>query len=560
MVTCTLKNILPVLFSAVFLEHAFPNPQDHPISSSTQPGLEAISASSLQKHMAVLGSDSLEGRGTGTRGGERAAQYIAEELAKLKLVPIGDDSSYYQSIPMHGSRVLPNSTFIMTFQGKEHEFVLHRDYVLYNSGAPTFVPKPAPMVFVGYGIIAPEFDYNDYQSLDVSGKIVVFLSGEPPSSDSSYFDGSRPTLHYYPEVKQRVAISRGAAGSVVIPNPREAAGRNWRHWLMQFAFEDVTLLYSVTANLSALINPQAAQELFRGAPYTLSQILDMDAANNMRSFPLAVAAAFRGQFQERDFLAPNVIAMLEGDDPRLKDSYLLISAHYDHLGIGPAAQGDSIYNGVFDNAAGVAAVLEIARAFTLMPERPRRSVIFLFTTAEEKGLLGATYYTDHRVMPLYKTIANVNVDGLAMFDTFNDVVGVGAELSTLGGDLQKILAAFKMRASPIPSPFLNSAAFTRSDQIAFAKAGIPAVLLMEGVDYRHSSPAAGLQRMIEWGQRIYHSPFDDLRQPINFAAARQHGQILFSFCWSLANGEEAPQWKPGTPYVNARLRSIAEKR
>jgi len=560
MVTCTLKNILPILFSAVFLRHGFPDPQDHPINFSPQPRLQNIALASLQKHLAFLGNDSLEGRGTGTPGGEIAAAYIARQLEQLKLLPVGDDSSYYQSIPMHGSRPLSNSMFTLVAGGKEHHFELGRDYVLYNSGAQTFVPKPVPLVFVGYGIIAPEFDYNDYQSLDVEGKIAVFLSGEPRSNDSSYFDGNRPTVYFYSEMKQRIAISRGARGSIMIPNPREERGRDWQYWLKQFAFEDVTLLYSVTANLSVLMNSAAAQSLFQGAPFSLSQIFEMDAANTMRSFPLAVAAAFRGQFQQRDFLAANAVGMLEGGDPRLEDSYLMVTAHYDHLGIGPAVKGDSIYNGVFDNAAGVAAVLEIAKAFATLAERPKRSIIFLFTTGEEKGLLGSTYYVDHPVVPLYKTIANVNVDGLAMFDTFNDVVGVGAELSTLGDFLQRLVLEHGLRVSPIPPEFLNAGAFTRSDQIAFAKAGIPAILLMEGSDYRNTSPAAGLRRMIEWGQQIYHTPFDDLHQPMNFQAAEQHAQFLFGFCRFLANRPEAPEWKPGTPFINARLRSIAEKR
>jgi hypothetical protein len=522
--------------------------------------MQTISEQALQKHIKFLGSDLLEGRGTGTRGGEIAARYIAGELTKLGLKPIEDDNSYFQFILMHGSRPLPSSELQIVSQGKTHQLAIGKDYLLYHSGAQTFVPKPAPLVFVGYGISAPEFDYNDYQALNVEGKIVVFLSGEPASSDHSYFDGSAPTIYSIPEAKQRHAIARGAVGSIMIPTPRDQQGRDWQYWANEFAFEDITLFYSVTGNLNVVMNPAMAQILFEDATYSLRQVFEMDETNNLRSFSLPVAASFQGHFQQRDFLAANVIGLWEGKDPELKYSYLLVSAHYDHLGIGPAVKGDSIYNGVFDNAAGVAAVLEMVGAFTALPERPKRSIIFLFVTGEEKGLLGSTYYVDHPAVSLYKTIANVNVDGLAMFDTFDDVVGVGAELSTLSEYLQQVAQELGLRVSSVPTPFSSSAAFTRSDQIAFARAGVPSLLVMEGSSYRHLSSEEGLKRMIEWGQRYYHTPFDDLDQLINFEAALQHCQMLFAFCHTLVNSDTAPQWKSGTPYINARLSSIAEKR
>ncbi len=549
------KKIFCIFFAAILHELTLVYPQHLSTPSVQHP----IFVENLQHHINFLGSDSLEGRGTGTRGGELAAQYLATKLAKLKLIPIGDDSSYFQNIPMHGSKPLPNSMFTVVAGDNEHHFELGKDYVLYNSGAQTFVPRPVPLVFVGYGIIAPEFDYNDYQALDVEGKIVVFLSGEPPSIDANYFDGSRATAYSFPEVKQRTAISRGARGSIMIPNPREEAGRDWRYWRQQFAFEDVTLLYNTTANLSVLITPTAAQKLFEDAPISLEKVYEMDEANNIRSFSLKTAASFRGNFQQRDFVAANVIGMIEGNDPQLKDTYMIISAHYDHLGVGPAVQSDSIYNGVFDNAIGVSAVLEIARLLSEAPA-PKRSVIFLLLTGEEKGFLGSTYYIDHPVVPLHKSIANVNVDGIALFDTFNDIVGVGGEFSTLSDDLQRATSNLQVRVSTIPPVFAGSGSFTRSDQIIFARAGVPAILLMEGSDYQHTSRADGVKRMIEWGERVYHSPFDGLQQPMNFDAAQQHIEILLAFCRTVADNSLAPEWKSGAPFVNARLRSIAEKR
>ncbi len=519
-----------------------------------------IPRQALRAHVEFLGDDALEGRGTGTRGGERAAQYLAAECARLGLQPMGEDGGFLQAIPMHGSRPLPQSRLQIVTKSGETTLSLNKDYLLYHSGAQTFVPKPVPLVFVGYGITAPEYDYNDYQTMEVEGKIVVFLSGEPASEDKNYFAGETQTLYAFPAYKQMMAIARGARGSIMIPLPREERGRTWDYWARQFAFEDVTLLSSATNNLSILLNPATARVLFEDAAFSLQEVFDLDAQHAMRSFSLKTSASFRGVFQQRDFLAHNLIGGWEGSDSALKDSYVLLTAHYDHLGVGTAVQGDSIYNGVFDNAIGVAAVLEIARALTALSGRPRRSLLFLFLTGEEKGLLGSNYYVEHPIVPLHRTIANINVDGLALFDTFNDVAAVGAEFSSLQESLQQVAAALGLRLSAVPDYFTGTQPFARSDQVVFAQAGIPSLLVMEGLDYRHTSKEEGWQRFLQWGEQFYHAPADDLHQPLNFAAAQQHAQLLFALSYELANGLRAPEWKPDTPFIHARLQTLAEKR
>lgn len=521
--------------------------------------IEIISADSIRKHTEILGHDSLQGRATGTLGERKAANYIARFFELLRLMPIGDQRTYIQSIPMHGSYPLRQSELTLFVDEGRERLELGKDYLLYKSGAQTFIPQPVPLVFVGYGIIAPEFDYNDYQSIDATGKVVAFLSGEPPSADSLYFGGQNPTIYAYPESKQRIAISRGAIGSIEIPSLR-MQDQDWACLQKNFAFEDVTLAYSATSILSAIINSEAATKLFSRAQFNLHEIWNMAEHHSMQSFPLAARISFKGSFEERDFFASNVIGMIEGTNQKPRDSYLIISAHYDHLGIGPPVQGDSIYNGVLDNAIGVAAVLELARAFSALPEPPLHSVLFLLLTGEEKGLLGSTYYLDHAIVPLHKTIANVNVDGIAFMDNFSDVIGIGAELSTLGDLLFHVTSQLGLTMSPIPSQFLAIESFARSDQIAFAKAGIPAILIAEGLDFKTMTQEQALHNFINWYDQMYHSPFDDLNQPINYHAARQHCQVLFAFCYSLAHTTTWPEWKPGTPFINERLRSIAEKR
>jgi len=516
-----------------------------------------ISVENLKRHIEILANDSLEGRGTGQKGGESAAKYLANEFEKLKLRKAGNLSSYYQYIPMHGSIPQLTSELVLYSGEKQNHLTLYEDYLLYKSGAQTFIPVALELVFVGYGIIALEFDYNDYQSVDVKGKIVVFLEGEPYSTDEDYFDAERPTIYSYPESKQRIAISRGAGGSILIPDLKY---KTWEKLVREFSFEDVTLAYSVSGNLSLLINPSMADDLFKNSGYTLEDIYKMRSSNSITGFPLKAKLSFKGEFKERDFLSPNIVGMISGSDPELKDSYLIISAHYDHLGIGPPVKGDSVYNGAFDNAIGDAALLEIARIFVNKEVHPKRSIIFLLLTGEEKGLLGSIFYTANPVVPLYKTIANVNIDGIALFDIFKSIIGIGKEYSTLEEYLEKAAKENNLIISSIPPLFERSESFYRSDHAAFAAAGIPSILIVDGIDYKNLSREEALKRFINYSENVYHSPFDDLNQPMNFNAAVQHIDFIYDFCNELANSNETPEWKQGSPFINARLRSIAEKK
>ncbi|OGU37353.1 MAG: hypothetical protein A2068_11895 [Ignavibacteria bacterium GWB2_35_6b] len=519
-----------------------------------------FSVNSFKKNLDVLGSDLFEGRGTGSTGGYLAANYLAQEFAKLNLKPAGYNGTYYQHIPFHASKALKSSSLILYSGNEQTRLELNEDYLLYKSGDQTFIPTPLELVFAGYGIIAPEFDYNDYLSIETQGKIVVMLEGEPASEDPLYFDGELPTVYTYPESKIRIAISRGAAGAIIIPYPLSNKFYNWNNYKRQFAFEDLTLAYSVTGNLGMLMKPETAEKLFYNSGKSLSEIFKLASENKISSFSLSTKISFKGEFKRRDFVAPNIIGMIEGSDAELKNEYVIVSAHYDHLGIGPAVNGDSVYNGVFDNAAGVSALLEIAAHISKMKTAPKRSIIFLLVTAEEKGLLGSIYYTDHPAVPLYKTTANINIDGIASFDRFKSIIGIGSRYSTLINILESSSAKQNLTVVPIPPIFKQTEAFNRSDQIAFANAGIPSVLVLEAPYFENLSEEEGYKKIIEYEENIYHSPFDDLSQTINYEAAAQHINFLYQFIIDVANTNENPEWNPGTPYINERLRSIAEKR
>lgn len=529
------------------------------VSPQVREAMRQVSADSLLRHARALADDALAGRGTGTDGERTAARYIAAQLQRYGMRPAGDDATYLQHFPLHGSMPLPESRLTLFSGDDAQPLELGQDYVLYETGAQTFLPRPLRMVFAGYGIIAPEYDYNDYQDLDVENAVVVFLSGEPQSDDPEYFNGRRATVHSIPERKQRIALSRGARGSIMIPLPREGRGLRWQDWSRIFSFEDVRLPITVPGHLSVLMRFERCRLLFAGSGHSLDDVLRMDSANTIRSFPLDVRASFSGVFRQRDFLSANVAGILEGQDPLLRDSYVLLTAHYDHLGTGPPIAGDSIYNGFVDNAIGTAAVLELARVLSARPALPRRSILFLFVTGEEKGLLGSRYYCSNPLVPLHRSVANLNVDGLGIIDTFDDVVGVGSEYSTLDALLRHIAGELGLSVSAIPPDIDVHEAFSSSDQIAFAQVGIPSVLVMEGHRYRNLTEDAGFRRFVEWGETRYHRPSDDASQPVNAAAVRQHAAFLLAFLAGLVNTYEPPQWITGARYINARLQSLAEE-
>ncbi len=556
-----MPRYIPMLLSFLL---AVPCHAQQTVSPAVSPGvrsaMEGISIDRIWKHTEFLGNDRLRGRAVGTAGADTAARYLSEELRRMKIRPGSKDGTYLQRIPLHGSLALPGGTFQVSVGDTVHEFELFDDYLLYDTGDKTIIPQPVPLVFVGYGIVAPEFDYDDYQDVRVAGAVVVFLSGEPYSEEPDYFRGSQPTVHSLPGMKQRLALSRGAVGSIMIPSYREHGGRTWSEWQGMFAFEHVTLFYVEPSNMTMLVNPVRASLLFEGAAYSLGDVLEMDLSYEMRSFRLEAQIRFIGRFREREFFSSNVIGVLPGSDPVLREEYVIVSAHYDHLGVGPPVRADSIYNGVTDNALGCAGVLEIARGIAAMPEPPRRSLVFLFVTGEEKGLLGSRYYLDHPVIPLHRTMAAVNVDGLAIVDTFDDIIGVGADLSTLGELLGVVAGELGLTVSRIPLVFQGLDPFAQSDQIAFAQAGIPSILLMEGIQFRNLTTEAGIGIFVSWGRSRYHTPFDDLEQPINRAAVRQHVQVLLAYIGALADTYRPAQWVSPSRYNLERLRTIVEKR
>jgi len=545
------RPLLASLAGLSLLLTAFAPPRDDP---SLVPSAERI-----RRHTDFLGADALEGRAAGSPGAERAAAYIAGEVERAGLRPLGRDGSFFQPVPLHGTfPEATNELFVVSDCGSG-PLRLGEDFLLYSGGVQALIPKAVPLVFAGYGVVAPEFGHDDYAGLDVDGKVVVALSGEPLSDDPERFAGAQPTVYGTAEAKQRTALSRGARGSILLPS---ALGRqrSWDDLRQEFAFEHVSLAYALPRHMSALLSRQAAERLFCGASRDLAEVHRLEREGGVGGFPLPTRIWFRGEFRERDFVSTNVAAVLPGRDPELAGTSVIVSAHYDHLGVGPPVDGDAIYNGVVDNAIGVAAALEIARALAARAEPPRRSVAFLFTTAEEQGLLGSIYYIDHPLLPLHLTVANLNVDGLAHVARFEDVIGIGAELSTLGGTLERVARRRGLAVSKVPAVLARSDAYAFSDQAAFAEAGIPAILINEGFRWSGWFADEALSSFLEWMSTRYHQPSDDLGQALDFQASRQHAELLLGFVLEVADDPEAPRWLLGSPQEKAQIRTREDGR
>jgi len=517
----------------------------------------AASETEIRKHLIFLADDSLQGRETGSRGEYLAATYIADQLSSLGLDPMGTHGLYFQYIPIHASYPSAGAQIFLFGTSGVESLRIFSDFMLVKSGAQTLIPSPTAMVFCGYGIIAPEFEYNDYQSIDVAGKIAVFLTGEPPSVDPTFFDGPYPTIYSTCEAKIRTAMSRGAVGSILIRHPQDESFKSWESLVADFSFPDMTLADAVSGHFSIIVPSTVGAMLFPGSAHSWSEILRFDLEGGLPAFPLVTMLSFQQECFQRDFWARNVLARLPG----LQDAehYIILSAHYDHLGVGRAVAGDSIYNGAVDNGLGTAGLLELARMFSRCAQKPRCSILFAFFTGEEKGLLGSRYYVNHPVVPLYKTLANINIDGLAMFEAFEDIVGLGAELSSLEESMRSVARQSGLEVSPLPPELDVFDAYALSDQMAFAEAGVPAVLTIEGLKSPNHTQEEMLQRRLQWSEKVYHSPFDDLNQPISFSAAAQHLNFIYLLARELAYDDQAPEWKRGVPYKSARLRSRAQK-
>jgi Zn-dependent M28 family amino/carboxypeptidase len=516
-----------------------PNGECGGSTNSTAPA--EVSPAALEAHMRFLAADSLRGRGTGTPDYDLAARYVAACYAEFGLEPAGT-RAYMQPVPLRRARAVEGSSLVIEGPAGRHELVREGDYLPVPDLLRREVEVSAPIVLAGFGVTAAERGYDDYRNVDARGKIVVLLTGAPRS-----FPPTARAHYATTRMKSANAIRHGAVGVLSVRTRDQTFP--WDRAVLQARAGSMGWLDrrgepgEVFPGLRgvARLSESGAEALFQGGPQSRTEVLTAAEKGSPSAFDLQARATIRTVTTHEALQSPNVAGLLRGSDPRLRDEVLVYTAHLDHLGVGEPVQGDSIYNGALDNASGTAALLEVARAFAAVSPAPRRSVLFLTVTAEEHGLLGSDYFAEHPTVPLDKIVANLNLDGLAILYPMRQLVPMGAEHSTLDAAVTR--AADRMKIGLAPDPFPEEVFFVRSDQYSFVRRGIPSLFLFMGLQSDSGVDAAAIFK--EWGRTRYHTPQDDLGQPMDLNAGARHAQLNFLVGLEVANADDKPAWKPG---------------
>ncbi len=513
----------------------------------------ALNEDSMRAHTRYLASDLLEGRGTGARGGELAASYIAAQMEALGLKGAGANGSFFQPVSLVGVKADPNTKLVVSGRNGKETFKFADDYVAFTGAQTEDVDVDSDLVFVGYGISAPEQKWNDYkgEAADYRGKIFVMLVNDPPATaaEPKLFGGRALTYYGRWTYKFEEAARRGAAG-VILLHTDESAGYpwsvvrtsngSWRFDIARTAGDATPFL-----NMRSWVTNDTAQKIMKLAGYDLADMRTKAASRDFQPVKLNLKGKINLKSELKRVAAPNVVGILPGRDPKLRDEYVVYSAHWDHFGIGaPDKTGDTIYNGAVDNATGCAAILAIAEALAKLPpaQRPRRSSLFLFPTAEEQGLLGAEWYSRHPVVPVEKTAADVNLDSMNMLGVARDFTPLGAERSSLEAVVQAVARERGLRISPDSRPEQGS--FYRSDHFPFAKVGVPSISLKAGDDLVGHPKGWGEQQFRAYNTQHYHQPSDEFDPNWNYQGMIQETEIALAIGMRIANDPAMPRFKP----------------
>jgi hypothetical protein len=506
--------------------------------------LATVSVPAIRAHMTFLADDLLEGRAAGTRGYDLAARYVAAQLAALGLEPAGDDKTFFQTVPMRES-TLEEATFsFRTKDGAPRPLTYREDFLAGGSLLKTSTRVEAPVVFVGFGVSAPELQYDDYAGRDVRGKIVAFLSNAPgrfPSEQRAHHASHRQKAH--------LAASKGAVGTITLWTRDDERNTPWPVLGERLASPAVGSLTpagepsDVARGLEggAVLGTVSAAKLFEGAPVTLTAVLAEADKGTPTGFELPVVVTLTSRSTHRPFTSVNVVGKLPGSDKAHLGTAVAYSAHLDHIGVGTPVDGDAINNGAYDNALGVGALIETARVLAALPQRPARSIVFAFVTAEEKGLVGSDYFASHPPAAAGRLIANVNMDMPLVLFPIDTVVAFGAEHSTMGDVAARAAAQAGLKLIPDPMP--DQTLFVRSDQYSFVRRGVPAVFLVPG--FSSSDPKVdGQAKFGEFLAKHYHRPSDELDLPLDASALEKFTRANIAIGYLIATDPQPPRWRP----------------
>ncbi len=519
---------------------------------------EEIQARRIAAHTRFLASDAMEGRGVGVRGGDLATEYIATQLELMGASPAGDNGTYFQNFQMAGVQTKETAQLSVIREGQAAELRWLDDWVgnsMLQQDSTTF---EAEAVFVGHGIVAPEFQWNDYKNVDVKGKIVVLFTNEPGRDNPNVFKGK--ALMYYGRwsYKYEEALRQGALGAIIL-HTDETAGYEWNVVRNSWGREQQQVLRQpgeARLSMAAWVTSRAAPSLIAGTGKTLKELMAMAESRDFQPLPLGVRIRGSLPAEVRTMDTRNVVAVVPGTQPSGAGESVLFSAHWDHLGIGPSVTGDKIFNGAVDNATGCAVVLEVARAWAGLARKPRRSALFVFVTAEESGLHGSAYYALHPVLPLAKTYVNLNYDGLLPGGRLGNVVLNGAERTSLWPVVQRMAKRFSLRIDPDPAP--EQGYFYRSDHFSMAKVGVPAFSINPGEEYLGKPVNYGKELNAAYRADAYHKPTDEFQASWDFGGLEQLGRFGFALGLEAASAQGTSTWQPNDEFLAAREQSFKD--
>ena len=505
---------------------------------------DAVNPQAIRSTMSFLADDLLQGRQPGTRGFAIASRYIETQFMSMGLLPGVGDSTYRQLVPLRKG-VTVESGSSLSLDGAGGTLAYGTDFIISPNLFNPLSEVSAPLVFIGYGIYAPELKYDDYANTDVRGKIVVYFGAAPaifPSNERAYFSSAA--------VKYAEAVKRGAVGVITV-QMNEGQRSSWEagvkraaqgsyHWAdaggqVQGTFPELKVIAS--------LSPEQSEKIFAASGRTVASVMENARAGRPQSFPLNRNASMRVSTTITDIQSSNLVGIIKGSDPLLKDQYVVYAAHVDHFGIGAMVKGDSIYNGAHDNASGVAILLEIARAFRNLSVAPKRSVIIAVVTGEEYGLLGSDYFINHPTVPQAGIVANLALDMPFFFHPVLDIVPYGALHSSLSRQVGT--AAKYMDLKIGPDPFPEQVVFIRSDHYSFIRKGIPSLFIKSGFMTVASDTVDRSRSDVDWRRTTYHSPQDDMSQAFDFNAAATHVKLNFLIGLLVCEDKTRPSWNKG---------------
>jgi Zn-dependent M28 family amino/carboxypeptidase len=524
----------------------------------------SMNGATFMEHINVLASDRFQGRAPGGTGEDLTVAYLQDQFRRLGLEPGNTDGTYIQNVPLVSITAAPDADLTVRRGEATRVFKFKDEVVPWTKRVTERVSLDrSDLVFVGYGVQAPEYDWDDYKGLDVRGKTLVMLINDPavpdpsdPSKlDSSVFGGKAMTYYGRWTYKYEIGAKLGAAAVVIVHETEPAA---YPFSVVQNNTGEQFHLVTPDKNMGrcaveSWISRDAAVELFKMAGQDFDALKKAAISREFKPVPIGVTASMTMTNTLKRLDSRNVMATLEGSDPELRDEFVVYTAHWDHLGIGTPVDGDAIYNGALDNASGMSALLEIARWFTTVQPRPKRSILFLAVTAEEQGLLGSQYYATLPVYPLEKTLANINIDGMNMFGRTRDITVIGMGASDLDDYLHRAATAQGRVLRPDPEP--EKGMYYRSDHFNFAKEGVPALYTDQGIEFLGKPERYGLEVREQYTTEDYHRPSDEVKPDWTTEGALEDAALYAEVGFAVANAAEMPQWKPGNEF-----RAIREDR